>query len=104
MKFTIKAKIMAIQDGTYSNYVFQNLELPETNEYRYITITKCPNWNCPEQLKVGDVGFVTYEFANAGDTYLEASTNEHKQYKYNAYYFMNFIKQKEDIKIDNYKF
>lgn len=43
MKFTIRAKIVAIQDGCYSNYVFQNLDLKENDEYRYITITKCPN-------------------------------------------------------------
>jgi len=106
MKFTIRAKIVAFQDGCYSNYVFQNLDLQENNEYRYITVTKCPNWNCPEPLKIGDIGFITYEFAKAGDSYLEANTNEYKQYKYTAYYFMNFVKIKDEVKDKNkeYKF
>ncbi len=43
MKQTIRGKLVAIQDGVYMNYVFQNLDETENSELRYITVTKCPN-------------------------------------------------------------
>ena len=52
---------------------------------------------------IGDEGYVTFEYAEAGDEYLEASTDQIKRFKYTAFYFMNFIKTK-DIKDKNYKF
>lgn len=42
-KTTVRGKIVAIQEGVYSNYVFQNLDEQESSEFRYITVTKCPN-------------------------------------------------------------
>lgn len=43
MKETIKAKLVAIQSGVYTNYVFKNLDELENSELRYITVTRCPN-------------------------------------------------------------
>lgn len=99
-KTTVRGKIVAIQEGVYSNYVFQNLDEQESSEFRYITVTKCPNWQYFDTLKIGDEGFVTFEYAEAGKDYLDISTNTIKQYSYTAYYFMNFIKE---INKDNTK-
>ena len=43
MKETIKCRLVAIKNGIYTNYVFQNLNKAENDELRYITVTKCPN-------------------------------------------------------------
>lgn len=102
-KITIHGKLVAKQDGIYINYVFKNLDEDEKSLYKYITVTQCPNWQNVEVLKIGDEGYVTFEYAEAGNEYLEANTNQVKQFKYTAFYFMNFIKTK-DIKDKNYKF
>lgn len=38
-----QGKLVAIQNGIYTNYVFKNLDEIENSELRYITVTKCPN-------------------------------------------------------------
>ena len=93
MKETIKAKLVAIQSGVYTNYVFKNLDELENSELRYITVTRCPNWQYYDSLNIGDEGFVVYEFAESGQVYTDRVTGETKKYKYTANYFMNFIKE-----------
>ena len=101
MKETIKGQLVAIQNGIYTNYVFKNLDQIENSELRYITITKCPNWQYNDSLNIGDIGFIVYEFAEAGQAYVDNTTGEFKKYRYTANYFMNFIK--EQIIKDNTK-
>ena len=101
MKETIRGKLVAIQNGIYTNYVFKNLDETENSELRYITVTRCPNWQYNDSLNIGDKGFVVYEFAQSGQDYMDHVTGEIKQYKYTANYFMNFIK--EQIVKDNTK-
>jgi hypothetical protein len=43
MRHTIKAQLVAIQQGLYTNYVFKNLDEAENSFIRYVTVTKCPN-------------------------------------------------------------
>lgn len=100
MKTTVRAKLVAVQEGVYTNYVFQNLEEAENSKYRYITVTKCPNWQYNNKIKIGNVGFLEYEFAEEGQTYLDHTTEKIQTYKYTAFYFMNFIKEE---KKDNQK-
>ncbi len=50
-------------------------------------------------IKIGDVGYLLYEEANAGETYVTPDGLTHT-YKYSAIYFINFIKE---INIDNTK-
>lgn len=102
-KITIHGKLVAKQDGIYINYVFQNLDEDDKSLYKYITVTQCPNWQNVGTITIGDEGYVTFEYAEAGDEYLEASTDQIKRFKYTAFYFMNFIKTK-DIKDKNYNF
>lgn len=93
MKETIRAKLVAVQEGPYTNYVFKNLDEQETSKYRYITATKCPNWQYNNKILIGDEGFLEYEYAQAGDSYFDLSSNSIQQYKYTSNYFMNFVKQ-----------
>lgn len=80
----------------YTNYVFQNLEMQEISIYRYVTVTKCPNWQFSNKIKIGDIGFLEYEYAEAGEEYFDRTSNSKKQYSYTSNYFMNFIKETRD--------
>lgn len=102
MKKTIRGKLVAVSDGVYTNYVFQNLMVPEDSFERYITVTKCPNWE-PIDIKLHDIGFLEYEFVQAGENYINADSGKTEQYKYTTNYFMKFIKE-EDKKEDKVKF
>ena len=104
MKTTIKAQLVAVQDDLYTNYVFKNLDELENSVFRYITVTRCPNWQAIGTIKIGDAGYLEYEFAEAGQDYYDKSSDSIKQYKYTAFYFMNFIKQKEEINEKEFKF
>ena len=95
MKETIRAKLVAVQEGVYTNYVFKNLEEAENSKFRYITATKCPNWQYNNKIYIGDEGFLEYEYAQAGDSYYDLSTDSIQQYKYTSNYFMNFVKEEK---------
>lgn len=98
MKVTIRAKLVTSLDTMYSKYVFENLSEPENSIHHYITVTKCPNWQEVGNIHIGDIGYLEYETADAGEEYYQKSTNTKQQYQYTALYFMNFIKEKEDNK------
>lgn len=55
-------------------------------------------------MYIGDEGFLTYEYAEAGDTYVDPNTEEIKRFKYTALYFMNFIKTQKEIQNKDYNF
>lgn len=83
--------------------VFQNLDEPNNSILRYVTVTKLPNWtgSIPD---IGDTGFLECEYVNAGDEYYQRNTGSKEVYKYTQCYFLNFIKDKEKIENNNYKF
>lgn len=83
---TIKAKFICKRVGIYSNYVFQDVDNSE-----YIMCTVLPNWEIPV-INSEDIGFLTFEKAVRGETYLDKNLQEH-QYKYSKYYFKDFIKE-----------
>lgn len=95
MKNTIRGELVAIQNGLYTTYVFKNLSVPHDNVYRYITVTKCPNWQYFSTINIGDTGFLQYEYVEAGTPYFDVSTNKEDTYKYTTNYFINFIKDQE---------
>lgn len=104
MKQTIRGELVALQEGIYINYVFKNLDVKENDELRYLTLTRCPNWQYFKDIKIHDRGFVSYEYVEAGEKYLELTSNTEKTYKYTAYYFMNFVPEKEEDNIKEFKF
>lgn len=103
MKATVYVKLVAIQEDFYTQYVFKNLDEKENSFLRYITATKPPNWNgiLPE---INDIGFLECEYVNAGDTYYSRNTGDQEQYKFTTCYFIKFIKEKEKIQSNEYKF
>lgn len=103
MRITIRGKLVAIQEEMYTNYVFQNLDEPENCLMRYVTLTQCPNW-VGVKPKIGDVGFVEYEYVEAGENYFCRDTGDTSQYKYTCCYFISFIKDIEKVTNKEFNF
>jgi hypothetical protein len=83
----IKAKLLAIREGIYITYVFQNMD----NIKQYIMCTKCPNWNIPD-FAIGMEGFLSYKFVQAGrDSWYSTKDMEFYPYQYTANYFQDFV-------------
>ena len=103
MKVTIRGKLVAKLDEQYTTMVFQNLDEPNNSLLRYITVTKLPNWTGVNP-EIGDIGFIECEYVNAGDEYYQRNTGNKEMYKYTQCYFLNFIKEQQEIINNNYKF
>lgn len=86
----ISAKLLAIKEGTYTVYVFRNLD-----SNNYLMCTKLPNWQTPE-IQIGDEGFLKYSEVKAGEKYFNPALQAEHVYNYSNIYFENFI-QKTDI-------
>lgn len=86
---TTHGKLVAFKSGLYTIYVFQQ------DNSEYLMCTKLPNWGA-YNINIGDSGFLTYEFANAGDKYFERDTGEEKIYKFTNIYFKDFIKDEKE--------
>ena len=56
---TLRAKLVGLDESTYTTYVFENLD-SKSWEDRYFMCTRFPNWE-HFNLKIGDEGFVTYD-------------------------------------------
>lgn len=103
MRVTVHCKLVTQQDDFYTTYIFQNLDESNNSLLRYISAVKPPNWNgtSPE---IGDSGFVELEYVDAGDEYYQRNTGNKETYRYTQCYFLNFIKDKEIVTNNNYKF
>jgi hypothetical protein len=88
-------KLMATRLGTYSMYVFKDLDVQDN----YIMCTRLPNWQVPE-IQIGDAGFLEYQYVEAGQEYYDLATEKMAKYLYTNVYFINFI-QKTDILQNN---
>lgn len=101
-RYTIYAKLVAKRVGTYTQYVFQNLDEPDNSWDRYILTTRCPNWECPVNMDIGIEGYLTFEPVEAGTQYYSSNTGDYCLYKYSGIYFINFVKaeQTENIKFN----
>lgn len=83
----IKARLVAVQDGLYKQYVFEDL-LTFGN---FIMCTRCPNWSGGE-VQMMQEGFLSFKDVEAGkDSYFNASTGTYHPYQYTATYFLNFV-------------
>ena len=103
MRVTIRGQLVAVQEELYTNYVFKNLDEPNNSMMRYVTLTQCPNW-IGTKPQIGDIGFVEYEYVEAGDSYFCREYGNKSQYNYTACYFISFIKDKEKVTNKEFKF
>lgn len=91
MDSTINAKLLARKSGLFTMLVFKNMETKE-----YIMCTVLSNWDIGH-IPIDTEGFLTYEFAQAGDSYYSASTGVFTTYKYSQIYFKNFVPNNKEI-------
>ena len=87
----IEVELKAVREGTYTMYVFKNLETSE-----YIMCTRLPNWQTPN-IMIGDVGFLNYQIVQAGEEYFDPDTEKVVKYLYSNIYFINFVNKSEII-------
>jgi hypothetical protein len=87
----IRARLVAKQqDGQYVKYVFEDILFVD-HKYRFITMTRCPNWHGQEPTCFQE-GFVTFKPVQAGkDTYYCNQDQTFKQYNYTAIYYIEFV-------------
>lgn len=91
MDLTIKAKLLAKKSGLFTMLVFEN-----TQNRDYIMCTVLANWDVGH-IPIHTEGFLTYELAQAGDQYYNASTGLYNNYKYSQIYFKNFVPNNKEI-------
>lgn len=104
-RYTILAKLEAKREGQYTQYVFKNLDEPDNSWDRYILCTRCPNWECHEDIQIGIEGYLTFEPVEAGSQYYNPNSAEYCLYKYSGIYFINFVKSPKPFEDNNsYRF
>ena len=103
-KRTIYCKIKAIQAGFYTNIVVEDLTREWTDPYKFITVVRCPNWECPESINIDDVGYLCYQPVREGEQWYNSQTKEFDVYKYTNMYFMNFIRETDVSYVKEFKF
>lgn len=105
MMITIFAKIVAKQSGQYTHLVFEDLNREPTDDLKYITVVVVPNWQYSDTLDIDETGYLQFESVEAGRTqWFNRETTDFEVYKYNANYFINFIKRKDVKNMKEYKF
>lgn len=99
---TVYAKIIQIREGQYTYIIVEDLNRELTDDYKYLTLVKLPNWD-DIHIDIGDVGYVQFESVFGGKSqYLDRDTGEIETYKYSNNYIMSFIKK--DIELCNKQF
>lgn len=80
-----------LNESPYTRYVFENLHLEFKDDYKFVTVTRCPNWNGKEP-EVQQEGYLELKSVEAGkDTYFDVNEQKHKLYNYTAIYFLSFV-------------
>lgn len=101
---TIYSKVVARQDGQYTEYVVEDLNRDYSDDLKYVCVVQLPNWDIPK-LEVGDVGYTKFQFVEGGvSTYVSKITGDLEIYKYTNNYLLNFYKEKEICKDENFNF
>lgn len=101
---TIRCKLVAVTSGTYTVYVFEDINKDFTDTAKYIMCTRVPNWSTSDEPQLNDTGYLQFNYVNGGDQYFKAATETMEFYKNTAYYFINFIKEKEMLNQKEFNF
>lgn len=102
---TIFCKVLVVEIGQYSEIVVEDLNREYTDDLKYITVVKLPNWDSSDTIEIGDTGYLQFQYVEGGNsTWFNKSTKDFEVYNYTNNYFMNFFKQKDICKQDKFKF
>lgn len=83
--------LVAKREGIYTVYVFQ------LDDGQYTMCTKLPNWG-NYNLDIGNSGYLTTQYAEAGELYFDRHEQVNKMFQYTNTYFKEFIKDNNYIK------
>lgn len=101
---TIYCRVCAVQMSQYTAIVVEDLNRNETDDLKYVTVIKLPNWETPTP-EIWDEGYLQFEFVEAGTTrWINRETHQKEVYKYNNNYFMNFYKKRDENNVEEYNF
>lgn len=104
MDVTIYCKILVIRECQYTDIVVEDLNRDVTDDLKYVTVVKTPNWEAP-QLNVGDVGYLQFQSVQGGKSkWFNKDEGDFEIYKYTNNYFLNFFKEKDECKLDKFDF
>ena len=102
---TIYCKILVIQEGQYTEIVVEDLNREVTDDLKYVSIVKLPNWDVAATFEVGDIGYLQFQYVEGGKTqWFNKDSKDFEIYKYNNNYLINFFKQKDICKQDKFDF
>lgn len=100
---TILCKIVAIQYNQYTDIVVEDLNRDYTDDLKYVTVVLLPNWNI--QLEIGDVGYMQFQYVQAGKSqWYNKEIEDFEIYKYDNNYIINFFKQRDICKQETFEF
>lgn len=102
---TIYCKIRAIQNKQYTDIVVEDLDRTPDDDYKYVTVVLLPNWQFDKsKLSIGVVGFLQFESVEAGKTaWFNKENGMSEIYKYDNNYFINFIPETKNVKLEEIK-
>lgn len=101
---TLYCKIVAIEIGLYTNIVIEDLNRSYSDDLKYITIVKLPNWG-KDDISIDDIGYIQFQYVEAGiSKWFNKDDKKFEVYNYDNYYFINFFKEKEKVKQDKFEF
>lgn len=101
---TIYCKICAIQEGLYTAIVVEDLNRDYSDDLKYVTVVKLPNWDTPN-LQIGDEGYLQFECITGGvSKWFNKIEEDFEIYKYNNNYFINFFIQKDMNNMKEFSF
>lgn len=102
---TLLCKILAIQEGQYTDIIVEDLNRSYTDELKYVSLVKLPNWCKTGTLRIGDTGYIQFQSVCGGTTqWFNKDTKDFERYNYTNNYFINFIKEQDICKQDKFEF
>lgn len=102
---TIYGKIVAIDDNQYTEIVVEDLNRDFTDDLKYVTVVKLPNWDFSKPLNINDVGYLQFQSIIGGETqWFDKNKRDFEFYKYTNNYFINFFKQEDVCKQEKFEF
>lgn len=100
----IKCKIVAKDEGQYTTYIVEDLNREYTDDLKYVSCVKLPNWNSKD-LAIGDIGYLQCRYVEGGiSEWYDPAEKDFKLYKYTNCYFINFIKTEDEINNKEFDF
>ena len=102
---TIYCKIVAKDVNQYTTIVVEDLHRNETDDLKYVTVVKLPNWYNSCNIEIGDIGYLQFQYVESGKSkWFNKISQDYEIYKYNNNYFINFIIKRDENNVKEFSF